>query len=48
VLVNGSLTEQVHISRDLKQGDPLALFLFLIVAEGPSFLMFEAESLGYF
>jgi hypothetical protein len=48
VLVNGSLTEQIQISKGLKQGDLLALFLFLIVVEGPSFLMSEAVSLGYF
>jgi hypothetical protein len=33
VLVNGSPTEEVHIRRGLKKGDPLAPFLFLLVAE---------------
>jgi hypothetical protein len=42
VLVNGSPTEQVSISRGLKQGDPLAPFLFLIVAEGLGSLMHKA------
>jgi len=34
VLVNGCLTEEVNIQIGLKQGDPLALFLFLLVVEG--------------
>jgi len=36
VLVNGSPTEEVNIHRGLKQGDPLAPFLFLLVVEGLS------------
>jgi hypothetical protein len=48
VLVNGSLTEQVNIKRGLKQGDPLAPFSFLLVAEGLNALTQRAVSLGYF
>ncbi|GAU51438.1 hypothetical protein TSUD_413380, partial [Trifolium subterraneum] len=48
VLINGSPSEQINISRGLKQGDPLAPFLFLIVAEGLSALMHKVVSLGFF
>lgn len=39
VLVNGSPTEEFKVSKGLRQGDPMAPFLFLIVAEGLSGLM---------
>jgi hypothetical protein len=42
ILVNGSPTEEISIQRGLKQGDPLAPFLFLLVAEGFSCLMRNA------
>lgn len=38
-LVNGSPTEEIKLEKGLRQGDPLAHFLFLIVAEGLSGLM---------
>ncbi|GAU50741.1 hypothetical protein TSUD_99110 [Trifolium subterraneum] len=36
VLVNGSPAKEINIQRGLKQGDPLAPFLFLLVVEGLS------------
>ncbi|GAU45708.1 hypothetical protein TSUD_86840 [Trifolium subterraneum] len=48
VLVNGSPTEEVNMSRGLKQGDPLAPSLFLLVSEGLNALTQKAVSLGYF
>jgi hypothetical protein len=39
ILVNGSPTEEIDIKSGLKQGDPLAPFLFLLVAEGLGGLM---------
>ncbi|PNY12727.1 ribonuclease H [Trifolium pratense] len=48
VLVNGSPTEQIDISKGLKQGDPLAPFLFNLVAEVLRALMKNTVNLGYF
>jgi hypothetical protein len=48
ILVNGSPTEQIDIQRGLKQGDPLAPFLFLLVAEVFSGLMRNAERRNLF
>lgn len=42
ILVNGSPTKEINIHRGFKQGDPLAPFLFLMVAEGFSRLMRNA------
>jgi hypothetical protein len=39
ILSNGSPTDEVSFQRGLKQGDPLAPFLFLLVVEGFSGLM---------
>jgi hypothetical protein len=48
ILVNGSPTEEINIKRGLKQGDPLAHFLFLLVAEGLDGLMKRAVELNRF
>jgi hypothetical protein len=48
ILVNGCPTEEINIKRCLKQGDPLAPFLFLLVAEGFSGLMQNAVRLNVF
>jgi hypothetical protein len=48
ILVNGSPTEEINIQRGLKQGDPLAPFLFLLVAEGLEGLMKKAVELNRF
>ncbi|MCH80591.1 LINE-1 reverse transcriptase like, partial [Trifolium medium] len=48
VLVNGSPTPEINIQRGLKQGDPLAPFLFLLVAEGLGGLMKKAVEINRF
>ena len=48
VLVNRSPTEEINIHKGLKQGDLLAPFLFLIVAEGFGGLMRNAINLHLF
>lgn len=34
MFVNGCTIEEINIERDLKQGDPLAHFIFLLVVKG--------------
>jgi hypothetical protein len=48
VLVNGCPTEDINIKRGLKQSDPLAPFLFLLVVEGLSCLVRSAEACGLY
>lgn len=48
VLVNGSPTEEVRIQKGLKQGEPLAPFLFLMVVEGLTSMMRNAVEFGTF
>ncbi|XP_019418409.1 PREDICTED: uncharacterized protein LOC109329191 [Lupinus angustifolius] len=44
ILVNGSPTSEFRMARGLRQGDPIAPFLFLIVAEGLGGIMRSAVS----
>jgi len=48
VLVNGSPTEEFKPTRGLRQGDPLAPFLFLVVAEGLAGLVRQANKANLF
>lgn len=48
VLVNRSTIDQFIPQRGLRQGDPLAPFLFIIVAKGLARLMREAEKKGMY
>jgi hypothetical protein len=48
ILVNGSPTEEIFIQRGLKQGDPLAPLLFLLVTEGLGALMRMTVEKGRF
>ena len=48
ILVNGSPTDEFKPQRGLRQGDPLAPLLFVLVAEGLTGLMREAVSRNLF
>nr|KYP58785.1 Putative ribonuclease H protein At1g65750 family [Cajanus cajan] len=48
VLVNGSPTSEFRTQRGIRQGDPLAPFLFVVVAEGLAGPMRSAMSKGLF
>lgn len=47
VLVNGSPTLEFPVERGLRQGDPLASFLFLIIVEGLAGIVKKSVELGY-
>ncbi|GKB56204.1 retrovirus-related pol polyprotein from transposon TNT 1-94 [Tanacetum coccineum] len=48
VLVNGSLTDEFHLHRGLRQGEPLSLFLFIMIMEGLHVAVEDAILAGYF
>ncbi|XP_057426239.1 uncharacterized protein LOC130719643 [Lotus japonicus] len=48
VLVNGSPTDEFCMELGMRQGDPMAPFLFLIVAEGLNALLRQAVNLNLF
>jgi len=48
ILVNGSSTKEIKSTRGLRQGDPIAPFLFLIIAQGLSSLVNQAARKGLF
>jgi len=47
ILVNGSPTNDFIVQKELHQRDPLAPFIFLVVAKGLSDLIREAESKNF-
>lgn len=48
VLVNRSPTREFKLENDLRQGDPLSSFLYLLIAEGLSILVSRATECGIF
>lgn len=46
ILLNGSPLQPFHMEKDLKQGDPLSLYLFIIVSKALVSLFRNAESQG--
>lgn len=48
ILVNGSPSGEFKLERGLRQGDPLSLFLYLLVAEGLNILVSRAVENGWF
>ena len=48
ILINGSPTKEFDMEKGLRQGDPLAPFLFIIVAESLHLLMEEAVKRGMY
>ncbi|GKU93781.1 hypothetical protein SLEP1_g7347 [Rubroshorea leprosula] len=48
ILVNGSPTKEFQMEKGLRQGDPLAPFIFLMIVEAPNGLMLKAAEENLF
>ncbi|EOY13890.1 Uncharacterized protein TCM_032610 [Theobroma cacao] len=48
ILVNGTLTREIHMGKGLRQGGPLSLLLFNLVVEVFSALMYKAINRKHF
>ncbi|GKE17567.1 reverse transcriptase domain, reverse transcriptase zinc-binding domain protein [Tanacetum coccineum] len=48
ILVNGSPSEEFGLERDVRQGDPLSPFLFILAAEDLNAIVIEAVEKGIF
>nr|GEZ00479.1 ribonuclease H-like domain-containing protein [Tanacetum cinerariifolium] len=48
IMINGSRSKEFKMERGLRQGDPLSLFLFLIVVEALQIAIIEAYNKGVF
>ncbi|GKD75092.1 reverse transcriptase domain, reverse transcriptase zinc-binding domain protein [Tanacetum coccineum] len=48
ILVNGSPLEEFGVEKGVRQGDPLAPFLFILAAKGLNVIMIEAVEKGIF
>lgn len=48
ILMNGNPTLDFEVEKELRQGDPLSLFLFVLVTEGLTCLIRKAMKIGEF
>ena len=48
VLINGSPSKEFPMTRGVRQGDPMAPFLFIIAMEGLNIALIEAKRGGFF
>ena len=47
ILINGSPTTAFKMERDLRQGDPISPFLFILIAEVMNRMILKARDLGF-